>query len=113
MAQRSKQSASTRTITGGYLEEEMFELGLEVLPGIQKVENREDRHPCQREMWLSSKRMELLSGKLTVYCRLCDCQAILKANFSDCGHELKRGQHGSPNSFSCHDTVPGQVELEI
>lgn len=63
---RSKQSASTRTITGGYLEGEMFELGLEVLPGIQKVENRGDRHFCQREMWLNSKRMGLLSGKLSL-----------------------------------------------
>lgn len=38
VAQRSKQSVSTRTITEGYLEQEMLESGLEGSPGIQQVE---------------------------------------------------------------------------
>lgn len=36
VAQRSTQSVSTRTITEGYLEQEMLESGLEGSPGIQQ-----------------------------------------------------------------------------
>lgn len=77
VAQRSKPSVSTRTITEGYLEQEMLESGLEGSPGIQQVEKWGNGHPSQREMWLSSERMQFLSGKWTVQSRPCDCQAIL------------------------------------
>lgn len=36
--------------------------------------------------------MGLLSGKRTVQSKSCDCQAILKVNFKDCGYELKRNR---------------------
>lgn len=70
MAQRSKQSARVEAITEGYLQEGMFELGLEGWLGVQREEKgRDDGHPSWREIRLSPEKMGSVSGMRTVSSR--------------------------------------------
>lgn len=70
VAQRSKQSVSIEAITEGYLQEGMFELGLEGWLGVQWEEKgRDDGHPSWREMQLSPEKMGSVSGMRTVSSR--------------------------------------------
>lgn len=87
---------NTGTIMEGHLRKEVLELGVKEDQEFNRWE--EERMASLAEGDEAALRNDgLLSGKWTVWSRSCDCQAILKANSNEYGHEFRRDcHHGSP-----------------